>query len=244
MDDQRLGRLVRLLRRRRGWRQVDLARRAGISQSVVSDLELGRATGMTIASLRKVVAVLGASVEVQVRGLGSEVDRLLDERHAGLVGLTAGLLRGDGWEVRPEVSYSEWGERGSIDLLAWHGPARALLVVEVKSELASVEATLRKHDEKVRLASVVAVRRFGWRPSLAGRLLVLPADRTARRRVVTHAAVLDEAYPGRTRVVRAWCRHPSGSLAGIIFLTDTAGGRGKSVLGRRQRVRAPGPDRS
>ena len=78
--------------------------------------------------------------------------------------MTLGLLGAAGWMVRPEVSYSEWGERGSIDLLGWHASTRSLLIVEVKSELASVEETLRKHDEKVRLGSVVASRRLGWSP--------------------------------------------------------------------------------
>jgi Holliday junction resolvase-like predicted endonuclease len=67
-----------------------------------------------------------------------------------------------------------YGERGSIDLLAWHEATRTLLVVEVKTEVASIEATLRKHDEKVRLARRVAADRFGWQATVTSRLLVLP----------------------------------------------------------------------
>lgn len=36
------GEQVRELRRERGWRQLDLAEQAGISENYVSDLELGR----------------------------------------------------------------------------------------------------------------------------------------------------------------------------------------------------------
>jgi len=60
----RFGKRVRSLRKSRGWRQLDLAEQAGISENYVSDLELGRkeiclrtietlsaAFGMTIADL-------------------------------------------------------------------------------------------------------------------------------------------------------------------------------------------------
>jgi len=36
------GEQVRELRRERGWRQLDLAEHAGISENYISDLELGR----------------------------------------------------------------------------------------------------------------------------------------------------------------------------------------------------------
>ena len=38
----RFGQRVRALRKERGWRQIDLAEQAGISENYVSDLELGR----------------------------------------------------------------------------------------------------------------------------------------------------------------------------------------------------------
>ena len=37
-----LGERIRGLRAERGWRQIDLAEQAGISENYVSDLELGR----------------------------------------------------------------------------------------------------------------------------------------------------------------------------------------------------------
>jgi transcriptional regulator with XRE-family HTH domain len=237
MDDARLGRLVRVLRHRRGWRQVDLAQRAGVGRSVVSDLEFGRLDAMRVATIRKIVAPFGLTFGGALRGLGADADRLLDERHAALMGACAEWLGRLGWRSVSEVSYSEWGERGSVDLLAWHESTANLLVVEIKTELASVEATLRKHDEKVRLAPSVAAGRFGWRPASVGRLLIFPEDRTERRRVAEHASVMDGAYPMRSREVRAWCRSPSGPMAGLMFLTDSASSRRTVGRGRRERVR-------
>ncbi|MGH2513187.1 MAG: helix-turn-helix transcriptional regulator [Candidatus Limnocylindrales bacterium] len=250
MDDTKLGRLVRVLRSRRGWRQVDVAERIGISASTISAIELGRHGAIQVKTLRQVAALFGLSYEGWLRGLGADEDRLLDEGHATLLGACARWLIRLGWEAIAEVTYSEFGERGSIDILAWHAVTQTLLVIEIKTELASIEATLRKHDEKVRLAAVIAGRR-GWRPAAIGRLLVLPEDRVQRRHVAAHEAVLKLAYPVRTRAVKAWCEAPSGSIAGLMFLADSTvvrGGNGRLHAGqrrtyaRRQRIRVTPPD--
>lgn len=70
--------------------------------------------------------------------------------HAQLVGVTVVALRANGWASAVEVTYSIFGERGSIDVLRFHSASGSLLVIEVKTELTSLEATLRRHDEKVR----------------------------------------------------------------------------------------------
>jgi len=61
-------------------------------------------------------------------------------RHAFLAESVVDALRRDSpeWQVFPEVSFSIWGERGVIDLLAWHPGRRALLVIELKTELVDV----------------------------------------------------------------------------------------------------------
>ncbi len=146
--------------------------------------------------------------------------------------------------MRPEVSYSVFGERGSIDLLAWHDPSRTLLVVEIKTELASIEATLRKLDEKVRLARAVAGERFGWRPLAIAHLLVLPAASTPRRQVQRHAAVLDRAFPARGAVVRQWLTSPAGSIGGLMFVSATRTQRGRASRVSRRRIRLTAAERA
>jgi hypothetical protein len=132
-----------------------------------------------------------------VRGVyrGAEADRLLDQRHADLVEAITRLLRAYGWEVRVEVSFAFYGERGSIDVVAWHAPSRMLLVIEVKSELGSLEGTLRPLDVKCRLAPKVVSDRFGWEPVNVARMVVFPEDRTVRRQVAQHLQTLRAALP-------------------------------------------------
>jgi hypothetical protein len=142
--------------------------RAGVGRTVIVDFEAGRLGGMRLNTQRQIAVALGFSMDVTPRGLGADADRLLDQGHAVLMGATTKWLDGLGWRRVPEVSYSEWGERGSIDLLAWHEATGTLLVIEIKTELVSVEATLRKLDEKVRLAPRIALSRFGWRAEAAG----------------------------------------------------------------------------
>jgi transcriptional regulator with XRE-family HTH domain len=237
MNDLRVGSRVRAVRLRLGWRQSDLAGRAGVSQPIVSRVERGSLDRLSLRTLRRVLAALEIDLELVPRWRAGDLDRLADEDHAHLVGLVTALLVALGWEVRAEVSYSVYGERGSIDLLAWHPGSRTLLVVEVKSSLTSVEETLRRHDVKVRLASSIARERFGWDARAVGRLIALPEDMTARRRVARHAAVFDPTYPLRGHAAKAWLRSPVGSSGLILFLSDMPGATTRA--GRRpiRRVR-------
>ena len=222
MDDLRIGRVARALRLRLGLRQGDVAAQAGCSQSEVSLLERGRVSGMSLRRLRAFFAAFDAELVVFVRWRGGSLDRLLDARHATLAELTTRRLEASGWVVAPEVTYSVYGERGSIDLLAWHPGTRTLLVIELKTEVASIEETLRRHDQKVRLAPGVARERFGWEPAVVARLIVLPEDRTARRRVEQHRSVFRRAYPLGNAAIRRWLDAPGGASGGILFLSDTS----------------------
>jgi hypothetical protein len=68
-------------------------------------------------------------------------------------------------------------------------------------------------------------------------LLALPSDRTQRRHVERHAAVLDRALAVRGHAVRAWLRGPRGPLAGLWFVSGTnAAGPGQGAAGPGPRV--------
>jgi hypothetical protein len=137
---------------------------------------------------------------------------------------------------RQEVSFNERGERGSVDILAFHAPTRSLLVIEVKSTVPDLQAMLVTLDRNGRVATIVA-RDRGWSPRTVSRVLVLPSDRTSRRRVVRHAATFEAALPARTLAIRRWIREPAGALNGILFVTDVTG------VSARHRV-AAGPGSS
>lgn len=240
MDDSRVGRLLRALRRRRGWTQTELANRAGVSQQAISLVERGHGASLSGRSMRRIFAALDARWEPTVSWRGGALDRLLDEDHIHLVAATVALLGALGWSVDVEVTYSAFGERGSIDVLAARSATGAVVSVEVKSDLTSVEATLRKMDEKSRLVRrVLCLERYGFKPMAVGSLLVLPATDTSRRRLRASAIVLDAGLPARGRAVRRWLIEPQGSLYGVWLLADTNRGGGTPARGGASRIRRP-----
>jgi hypothetical protein len=123
------------------------------------------------------------------------------------------------WLVATEVSFNLRGERGSIDILAFHPATGWLLVIEIKSVVPDMQAMLAGIDRKGRLARDIA-RERDWQVTSVTRLLVLPDDRTARRRVERHAAIFKAALPARIVEVRRWIRRPVGVMSGVLFLSD------------------------
>ena len=195
---------------------------------------------LPLATIRRIFAAVDAGFEGIVHWRGAGLDRLLDARHASLIAARVHRLTDGGWDPSVEVTYSVYGERGSIDILGARVSVRAVLVEEVKSELANLEATIRKLDEKVRLVRQrVALDHLGWHPVTVGRLLVLPDSTTARRRVAALDTVLRVAFPDRGSDVRRWLQEPVGPFSGILFQPDIATSDRK--LDRRgfQRVRGP-----
>jgi len=212
-----------------------------VSQQEVSLLERGHVAAASLRMVRSVLTALDASAEIEVRWRGGALDRLLDERHAQLVGETVRRLAVLGWETATEVTYAVYGERGSIDVVARRADLGLILVVEVKSELVSIEETLRKQDEKVRLAARIVHERLAWETRAVARMLVVPGDRTTRRRIARASAVLDRAYPIRGIAAREWLRRPSTAPAALLLLTDTngsSGSRGVDRVGPRVRASA------
>lgn len=181
-------------------------------------MERGRADRVPVHVLVRVAAALGARVDVRLLWQGEGLDRLLDAGHADLIERTLRLLAASDWLVATEVSFNIRGERGSIDILAFHPATGSLLVIEVKSVVPDMQAMLSGIDRKGRLARDIA-RERGWNVTTVTRLLVLPDDRTARRRVERHAATFRTALPARTVEVRRWIRHPAGTMDGVLFLS-------------------------
>ena len=216
---------------------------AGVSRSQVVRIEAGESAAIPVGVMERVAVSAGGSLDLLLRFHGEGLDRLLDEAHAGLVDTLVSLLRGLGWDVAVEVSFSRFGERGSIDVLAWHPLRRALAVFEVKSVTPDMQAMLAGLDRKARLGPSIAAER-GWEPAAVARILVLGDTSTNRDRLARHAAMIGTSLPEGTRGVRRWLASPGvPGVAGVLFLRDV---RGEGVPRRgRHRVRARrGPPRS
>lgn len=221
MDPIRIGLDVRLLRKRKGWTQSRLATEAAVSRWVVSEIECGRADRLTLDVVKRVVDATGGYLSVRIQFHGEALDRLRDSAHARMVDAMVSRLLALGWVVETEVSFNHFGERGSIDILAFHARAGALLIIEVKTVVPDVGGMLMTLDRKVRLAPPLAQTR-GWVVLSVSRLLVLPESSTPRRRVADHAVTFDTAFPARNESIRRWLGRPTGPIRGLFFLSSAA----------------------
>jgi hypothetical protein len=109
-----------------------------------------------------------------------------------------------------------------IDLLAWHPGRRALLVIELKTDLVDMNELVGTFGRKRRLAREVAMER-GWDPLTISAWLIVASSRTNRRRVEAHRAMLHAALPDGGRAVGRWLRDPVGAVNGLSFWTDMRG---------------------
>jgi len=237
MDDARVGRVILVLRQRRGWRQRDLAQRCGLSKSAICDMERGRIDRYTLRSVRRVLTALGAAAELYVMAGGhGELDRLLDADHAQVVEVWAAAHRAAGWEVWPEASYSIFGERGRVDLLSFHPPTGTLEVGECKTGIWNIQDTLGRLDAKVRLAPRIAATR-GWTVSRVVGALVVREGRTARRRVEQHP-LLFARFDVRGRAARTFVKDPTRPAAGLLaFVSLPTSNQGGLRRAGQRRVR-------
>ncbi len=171
------------------------------------------------------------------RWQGGDLDRLLNARHAALhESVARSFLMLPGWELVPEVSFAIRGERGVIDILAWHAGTRTLLVIELKTEIVDISELMGTLHRKRRLAALVA-RERGWDPVTVAAWLVVADSSTNRRRVAAHGTTLRAALPDDGRAVRGWLAQPRGSIACLSFWSDAGNARTKSGFATVKRVR-------
>ena len=239
MSDQRVGSAVRAVRIRRGWRQQDLGRQAGVSRTTVSRIERGHLASVSLDSVRAVAGALDIRIDLVARWRGGELDRLVNARHSALHEAVARSFVGlPGWSAVPEASFSIYGERGVIDLLAWHAECRAVLVVELKSELVDVQELIGTLDRKRRLARAIA-RERGWNPTTVSGWLVIAEGRTNRRHLAGHRTLLRTAFPADGRAIRSWLLRPIGAMTAMSFLPYAHDGNLRRGLATPHRVRRP-----
>jgi DNA-binding XRE family transcriptional regulator len=240
MDAVQFGVVVRMSRIRRGWRQADLAEAAGVSRTDVSRVERGRFDALPLWKIKAVAAPLEIRVELVAKSRGADLDRLVGSRHSAMAEFVLRWLAGLAWASRPEVSFSVYGERGVVDIVAWNAERRALLIIELKTEIVDVGELAATLDRKARLAyKVAASLNLGWKPAVVGVCLLVADTMTNRRAVRGHAATFGALLPDDGRAVLRWLKDPSWPLRGRRFVSNVHPGRIRSEFGPIQRIRVP-----
>ena len=213
-----------------------MADRAGISRPAYSEVEHGRLGKVPLDKLRKVGAVLEVRLRLEASWRGAAADIVMSSRHAGMAERVTRLLLDAGWEVRPEVSFNWYGERGVVDLVAWNAASRTVLLIELKTELADVNDLLAVTDRRRRLAAKV-VEPFGWQPLVIAQWVAIADSRTNQRRLAAHRSVLRAAFPADGRAIAGFISRPARALAALSFLPDVGGSSTRRGSAPRLRVR-------
>ena len=208
MDDLAVGRVFRAARVRRRWRQGDVAAAAGVSRA---DRLAARARAAREQCSSARSAAVGGGARHPRRARAAARARTSTGCAARITPRCTRRRRGSSpalpdWVAVPEVTFSIFGERGAIDILAWHAPTRSLLVIVLKTELVDVQETVGTLDRKVRLATRIA-RERGWDPlTVSTWLLVAESPTTGGTLATTRRC----SAPGsRPEVARssAGCAH-------------------------------------
>ncbi|HEX5148016.1 MAG TPA: helix-turn-helix transcriptional regulator [Candidatus Limnocylindrales bacterium] len=238
MDDQRFGSVLRKVRQRRNWRQEDLAKKAGVSAATISRAERGHVGSLALDTVRQIGAALDVRVELVGRWRAGDLDRLLNARHAALHEAVARTFvrRFPGWILSPEVSFSIFGERGVIDLAAWNPHHRALLLIELKTDIADVNELIGTFDRKVRLGRTIAAKR-GWDPLTVSGWVIVAPGRINRERIAAHGVMLRAAYPEDGRAINAWLPRPNGRIAALSMWRNSGPVANRGDLAPVRRVR-------
>lgn len=232
MRDDVVGRLFRIVRIRHGWRQEDVAAKCRLDRSTIGRIECGEIDRFHVATLRRHATALGFRLEMSVTGRGGEAAQLLDEEHAAIVECVAAELTASGWIPEPEASFSEFGERGRVDVLAHDPRSGELLVVEVKTELVDLQQLFGSLNIKSRLAQRVASHR-GWHVRSVSVMLAL-ANTTAIRAIVAKHPTLFGAYTVRSRGIGSWLADPTQAARLLWFVPPAQVGRSSWIAGRRR----------
>lgn len=206
---------------------------------MVARIERGRLLDVSLRSLIAVCDALDIRLDIAAWWRGGDLDRMLNVKHAALAESAAAfLLEQPGWELRAEVSFNIDGERGVVDVVAWHAATRTILLIELKTDIVDVGELIGTFDRKRRLAGRIAAS-LGWRAEHAACALIVREGRTNQRRVAQHSRTLRSSLPDDGRRFRAWLKGPAGRMAALAFLPDhhPAALRQGSANVRRVRVR-------
>jgi transcriptional regulator with XRE-family HTH domain len=213
---QRFGSRFRAVRVKQRWRQQDVAERAGVHRTVISNIERGRLDAVSVRTILTVARALGIEVSLTARWHGGDLDRLVNSRHAALHESIARWFSGalPDWVLEPEVSFSIYGERGVIDILAWNPGHRALLIIELKTDIVDVNRLMGSMDQRRRLARQIA-RDRGWDPITVSTWVIVAGGRTNRARLASFRTALRNAFPVDGRSIAGWLRRPAVAIGAL-----------------------------
>ena len=215
MSDARAGAALRAVRIRRGWRQQDVADRAGVARTIVARLERGRLDEVAGRRARPRRRRLDVRLDIVAAGRAANSNAWSMRATLLCTKRLARLSALPGWQVEPEVSFAIYGERGS-STVGWHAGRRALLVIELKTEIVDVQALIGPSIGR-RLAAARR-RRSGMAAAAGVDVGLLAESRTKRSGSGRTRHSAPRRLPTDGRGLAGWLADPMARVDGLTFL--------------------------
>lgn len=241
----RIGSAVKVTRQAIGWTERELAGRLGTSQGAVQRLERGSQAHLNVSLATAALETLGIRVTIDANAIGlSDRREQRDVVHTRCCGYVARQLRMRGWEVRVEVEIGEGRTRGWIDVLAFRQSDRALLVLEIKTELNDIGRLLRSLGWYAR-SSRAAAQSIGWRPRLVVPALIALATVEVDSRLLADVDLVRSALPDTADRLAAWIDDAGAETPkpAVALVDPISRRRAWLCRTRSDRRRAPSPYR-
>ncbi len=195
----RIGGQVAAMRRRRGWSQAELGRRAGVGRMVVGRLERGEVR-LDLELLERIAIVLGVSLNVTF-GRDPRED-VADAGHLGMQELLLRLGRKAGFDRQFELATRAAEPWRSIDVALGSDARKVAIEVECWNTFGDIGNAARSSARKVAELEQAAVARWGEDARAA---LVWVVRDSARNRglIARYPEVFAAGFPGSSS---AWVR--------------------------------------
>jgi transcriptional regulator with XRE-family HTH domain len=216
-----IGDAIRSARIAAGWTQRELAIRLGTYHVAVVRIEAGprSATDLRLASAAFELLGIRMTVDSATLGLVGRREQR-DFVHARCASHVNGHLASDRWDVRLEVEVGSGRYRGWIDVLAFRPNDRALLCLEIKTQLddiGRIQRTLGWYQRE----AWAAASTLGWRPRTASAALLVLSTTENDARIRANRDLLREAFPTRAADLADWVRTPTeGALPPGLAMID------------------------
>lgn len=216
------GQQIRAARRRRGWIQKELGRRAELSQQTVSQLERGDGATLSLAAWKRVCLVVGVRFEIKLGRDSLELPA--DAGHLAIQEFMLRLGRATGYDRTFELPTKSSDPSRSTDVGLVNHSKRRLVRIECVNTFGDIGAAVRSSDRKQREAEGLAIALGHGAPYTVHEVWVVRDTRRNRALVSRYPEIFAARFPAPSR---AWTRALSTGIeppgdAGLVWCDSNA----------------------